>query len=73
MALARQMLWKMLTADHPMEGHKIDSRAIYAMGESADAHEGIASFLQKRKPNFSMKPSSDMPPFYPWWLDRPFE
>ena len=72
-ALSRQMLWKMLTADHPMEGHKIDSRAIYAMGESADAHEGIASFLQKRKPNFSMKPSSDMPPFYPWWRDRPFE
>ena len=26
-ALSRQMLWRMLGADHPMEAHKIDSRA----------------------------------------------
>ncbi len=71
-ALARQMLWKMLGADHPMEAHRVESRAIYAMGELADAREGIAAFLEKRKSDFKLKPSTDMPAFYPWWEDRPF-
>ncbi|HEY2387084.1 MAG TPA: crotonase/enoyl-CoA hydratase family protein [Candidatus Binatia bacterium] len=72
-ALSRQMLWRMLGADHPMEAHKVDSRAIYFMGQSADAHEGVASFLEKRPPKFTMRPSVDMPQFYPWWKTRPFE
>ncbi len=71
-ALARQMLWKMLGADHPMEAHRVESRAIYAMGELADAREGIAAFLEKRKSDFKLKPSKDMPAVYPWWEDRPF-
>jgi len=72
-ALARQMLWRMLGADHPMEAHKIDSRAIYDTGKSADAREGITSFLEKRPAQFTDKPSKDMPAFYPWWEDRPFK
>ncbi len=72
-ALARQMLWRMLGADHPMEAHKIDSRGIYYTGKSADASEGIRSFLEKRTAKFTDKPSTDMPAFYPWWKDRPFE
>jgi enoyl-CoA hydratase/carnithine racemase len=71
-ALSRQMLWKMLGADHPMEAHKIDSRAIDWMGRSPDAHEGVASFLEKRAPRFSLRPSAEMPPFYPWWQPRSF-
>ena len=71
-ALSRQMLWKMLVADHPMEAHRIDSRAIYAMGRSPDGHEGVASFLEKRSASFPMKPSKDMPEFFPWWRQRPF-
>ncbi len=72
-ALSRQMLWRMLGADHPMEAHKIDSRAIYFMGQSPDAHEGVASFLEKRAPRFTMRPSADMPEFVPWWKERRFE
>jgi len=72
-AVSRQLVWKMLGADHPMEAHKIDSRAILALGQSADAHEGVASFLAKRKPEFRQRPSSDMPAFYPWWRERKFE
>ena len=71
-ALARQMLWKMLGADHPMEAHKVDSQAIYSMGRSADAFEGVQSFLEKRPPRFTMKASSEMPAFFPWWKERAF-
>ncbi|MCZ6568791.1 MAG: enoyl-CoA hydratase-related protein, partial [Deltaproteobacteria bacterium] len=71
-ALARQMLWKMLGADHPLEAHRVESRAIYAMGELADAREGIAAFLEKRESNFKLKPSKDMPAVYPWWEERTF-
>mgnify|MGYP003671867559 CR=1 FL=1 len=72
-ALCRHMMWKMLGADHPMEAHKIDTRGILQMGQSADAYEGVQSFLEKRKPAFGMKPSSEMPEFYPWWKEREFE
>jgi len=72
-ALARQMLWRMAGADHPMEAHKVDSRGIAAMGASADVAEGIAAFKEKRAPRFTMKPSADMPDFYPWWEERPFK
>src|SRR5574342_704298 len=36
-ALARQMMWKLLGADHPMEGHRLDSRGMAWTGRSVDA------------------------------------
>ncbi len=72
-ALCRHMMWKMLGADHPMEAHKIDSRGIRTMGQLPDAYEGVQSFLEKRPANFSMKPSTEMPDFFPWWEEREFE
>ena len=72
-ALARQLMWRMLGADHPMEAHKLDSRAIYAMGQSPDGYEGVTSFLEKRPASFKMKVSTDMPAFFPWWKPRKFE
>jgi len=72
-ALSRQLLWRMLGADHPMEAHKVDSRAIYWMGGSADAREGVAAFLEKRPARFTLRPSADLPEFYPWWTPRLFK
>lgn len=72
-ALTRQMLWRMLGADHPMEAHKIDSRAIYARGASADAKEGVMSFLEKRPATYPCTVSKDMPSFFPWWEERKYE
>ena len=71
-ALTRQMLWKQLAADHPMEAHRIDSLGMYWTGRSADAREGVSAFLEKRPARFTLRPSADMPPFYPWWLPRKF-
>ena len=72
-ALARQMMWKLLGTDHPMEGHRLDSRGMDWTGRSADAREGVASFLEKRPPRFPLTPSRDMPPYYPWWTERQFK
>lgn len=66
-ALNRQMLWRMQGANHPMEAHRADSRAIYEMGRSADAVEGVTSFLEKRPPAFSLKVSEDLPDLFPEW------
>jgi enoyl-CoA hydratase/carnithine racemase len=71
-ALTRQMLWKMLGADHPMEAHKIDSRGIFARGRQADAKEGVVSFLEKRPANYPDKVSKDMPSYFPWWKPRTY-
>ena len=69
-ALTRAMMWRLSAAEHPMHAHRVDSRAIYSMARTADAAEGVASFLGKRPPEFPLKPSRDMPAFYPWW-DEP--
>ena len=71
-SLTRQMLWRMLGEPHPMSAHRVDSRAINAMGASPDAREGVMSFLEKRPPQFTMRPSADMPAFYPWWEEPEF-
>ena len=60
-SLARRMMWNMLAATHPEEAHILDSMAMERMGKSPDIKEGIASFLEKRAPNFSMKVSKDLP------------
>ncbi len=72
-SMTRQMLWKMLGADHPMEAHKVDSRAIYELGKGEDTKEGVNSFLEKRPPKFPSKVSKDMPDFYPWWDEKEFK
>jgi enoyl-CoA hydratase/carnithine racemase len=66
-ALIRQMMWKLLGADHPMAAHRLDSLGMFWTGRSADAREGVAAFLEKRPARFTARPSKDMPPFYPWW------
>ncbi len=71
-ALSRQLLWKMVSADHPVEANKIESRAFAWMLQHPDSREGAVSFMEKRSPNFTMRPSTDMPSFYPWWGEKSF-
>ena len=72
-ALTRQMLWHMAGQAHPMAAHRVDSRAIQARGQSADAKEGVSAFLEKRAPVYANKVSTDMPDFFPWWDEPAFE
>jgi enoyl-CoA hydratase/carnithine racemase len=64
-ALIRQMMWRMLGAGHPMEAHRLDSRAMFHRGRSADVKEGILAFLEKRPARFSDRISADFPQL-PW-------
>jgi enoyl-CoA hydratase/carnithine racemase len=69
-ALTRQMMWRMMGANHPMEAHKLDSRAIWSRGAGGDAKEGVVSFLEKRPASYPDKVSEAMPHFSPW-MDEP--
>jgi len=71
-ALSRQMMLRGMGATHPMEAHRTESKAILAMGQSADAREGVTAFLQKREAKFTMSAMRDMPDFYPWWDEVKF-
>jgi enoyl-CoA hydratase/carnithine racemase len=64
-ALSRRLMWTMLGASHPMEAHRADSRAMFARGQSADAREGVMSFLEKREPTFTDKVSDGLPDVMP--------
>ena len=67
-ALTRQMMYRNAAQDHPLAAHQIDSLAIFYASQTS-GKEGVKAFLEKRKPEYAEKASSDMPPFYPWWED----
>ncbi len=64
-ALARHMVLEMLGASHPMEAHRLESRLMVERGASADATEGVRSFLEKRPARFPLKVASDLPAGFP--------
>ncbi|MES2057685.1 MAG: crotonase/enoyl-CoA hydratase family protein [Pseudomonadota bacterium] len=68
-SLLRKMLWTGLGQSHPMEAHRIESRAIWVRGASGDAAEGVASFLEKRDAVFPDRVSAAWPDFADWFDD----
>jgi enoyl-CoA hydratase/carnithine racemase len=72
-AMTRAMLWRLSAAEHPMMAHRVDSRAIYRLSRSADAREGVRSFLEKRPARYPDTVSGEMPDFYPWWDEPGYE
>ena len=72
-AVSRQLLWRMLGPATPFDAHEMESQALSALRTQSDAGEGARSFLEKRPPKFTMRPSADMPESYPWWPKREFK
>lgn len=75
-ALARQLMWRGLSFDSPYRTHVADSRAMSATGRSADAAEGVTSFLDKRAPKFPDTVSANYPDVFgapqpEWAADLP--
>ncbi len=64
-AANRQLLWRMMGADHPMEAHKIESRTMLH-SSMRDGKEGVQSFLEKRPPAFADKISAGAPVGLNW-------
>jgi enoyl-CoA hydratase/carnithine racemase len=71
-ALARRMMWTMLGAQHPMVAHRADSQAMFHRGQSADAVEGVTSFLEKRPARFNDRVSDGLPDVLPEWAPQEF-
>jgi enoyl-CoA hydratase/carnithine racemase len=71
-AMTRQMLWRMLGEDHPMAAHRVDSNGIAKLGRSADAREGVVSFLEKRPAQFTDQVPADVPTPWPFWDEPEF-
>jgi enoyl-CoA hydratase/carnithine racemase len=71
-AWARQMMWRMLGAEHPMVAHRADSRGMLYRGRSADAAEGISAFLEKREAVFPDRVSDGLPDVMPGWTAPEF-
>jgi enoyl-CoA hydratase/carnithine racemase len=72
-ALARQLMYRMLGASHPMYAHRADSRAMLSRGQSPDAVEGITAFLDKRSAHFPDRVSQGLPDIMPGYAEPPFE
>lgn len=71
-ALSRQMMWRMLGARHPMEAHRVETRAMHIRGQAEDAREGVTSFLEKRRAEFGMTVSNDFPDVFTDWDEPEF-
>jgi len=71
-ALSRQLMWRGLVADHPMDAHRADSRAIMSRGASKDSREGVGAFLEKRAPQYPDQVSTDLPDLWPDWSPPEF-
>lgn len=72
-ALTRQMLWRQLGSPHPIGANRLESEALLALGRMPDAAEGVAAFKEKRSAAFPLRVPGDLPDFYPWFTEEPFD
>jgi enoyl-CoA hydratase/carnithine racemase len=57
-AMTRQLLRRMLATEDPLTAHYAESRGLASRSRSADAREGVESFLAKRAPEFTDRVSA---------------
>jgi len=61
-AMTRQMLWQYSAMPDPFDLLEMDGPLSVELGKGGEVKEGVAAFLERRKPKFPAKPSRDMPP-----------
>lgn len=59
-AVSKRLLWEATTKTIP-ETMGLEGRVFASVARLDDAREGIAAFVEKREPKWSMRPSTDMP------------
>ena len=64
-AIAKRLIWHNLTETNMRLAEQTESRLFAWSGTQPDAREGVTAFLEKRAPNWKMKPSTDLPDFVP--------
>jgi len=67
LSATRRLLWQGLTQQHPMHSHEQESALLTALAGSPDVTEGVASFFEKRPPQFHSRPSVELEQFESWW------
>lgn len=69
-AVNRQLVWRMLGADHPRIAHDFESRGLAATFRLPDSAEATRSFLEKRAPEFGST-VADADFMKAWWPQKP--
>lgn len=65
-AVTRQMLYRMSSQSLPFSTQALDSKLIANVLTTADATEGVTSFLERRPAQFPGRVSVNLPEFLPW-------
>ena len=59
---------------HPMSANRLESKALLALGAMPDATEGVAVVQgEAAAPRSRSTVPGDLPAFYPWWTEEPFD
>jgi enoyl-CoA hydratase/carnithine racemase len=64
-AITKRLIWHNLLETDLQRAEDIETRLFWWTGTQPDAREGVRSFLEKRAPQWTMAPSTDLPDFLP--------